>query len=39
MTYRKSSSLEFIGYSDLDYVGCKEARKSIPYYIFVLVGG
>jgi hypothetical protein len=28
-----------VGYSDLDFVGCKDSRKSTLGYIFMLVGG
>ncbi|KAL5551390.1 hypothetical protein UlMin_001566 [Ulmus minor] len=39
LTYRRSSHLEVIGYSDSDYVGCVDARKSTFGYLFLLAGG
>lgn len=37
--YKRSDNLELIGYSDSDFVGCVDSRKSIPGYIFILAGG
>jgi hypothetical protein len=37
LTYRKSDSLQIVGYSDSDYAG--DDRKSISGYVFTLVGG
>ncbi|KAJ3684738.1 hypothetical protein LUZ61_013902 [Rhynchospora tenuis] len=39
LTYRKFESLEVIGYSDSDFVGCVDTRKSTSGYIFMLTGG
>ncbi|XP_038970866.1 secreted RxLR effector protein 161-like [Phoenix dactylifera] len=39
LTYRKSDSLEVIGYSDLDFAGCVDSRKSTFGYLFLLAGG
>jgi hypothetical protein len=39
LIYRKPSSLEIIGYSDSDYTGCEEDRKSLLGYILTLVKG
>jgi hypothetical protein len=39
LTYRKSDSLEIKGYSDADYAGDKDDRKSTTGYVFTLVGG
>jgi hypothetical protein len=36
---QKSTSLETIGYSDSDYTGCEEGRKSMLGCIFTLAGG
>ena len=39
LTYRKSDHLEVIGYSDSDFVGCVDTRKSTFGYTFLLAGG
>lgn len=39
LTYRKSDHLEIIGYSDSDFAGCIDSRKSTSGYIFILAGG
>ena len=39
VTYRKSKKLEIIGYSDSDYVGCIDSRKSTLGCIYLLAGG
>lgn len=39
LTYRKSSQLKVIGYSDLDFVGCIDSTKSTFGYIFLLDNG
>jgi hypothetical protein len=39
LTYRRSDSLEIRGYSDADFVGEKDDRKSTSEYVFTLVGG
>ena len=39
LTYRRSDQLEVIGYSDLDYAGCVDSRKSTFGYLFLLAGG
>ena len=39
LTYRKSDHLEVIGYSDSDFAGCVDTRKSTFGYTFLLVGG
>ena len=39
LTYRKSSKLEVIGYSDSDYDGFIDTRKSTFGYLFLLAGG
>jgi hypothetical protein len=39
LTYRRSDSLEIKGYSDTDYVGDRDDRKSMSRYIFTLAGG
>jgi hypothetical protein len=39
LTYRKSDNLEIIGYSDSDFAGCPDSRRSTSGYIFLLAGG
>ena len=39
LTYRRTDNLEIIGYSDSDYAGCKDTRKSTSGYIFMLSNG
>jgi hypothetical protein len=39
LTYRSSDCLEIKGYSDADYAGDKDGRKSTSGYLFTLAGG
>ena len=39
LTYRKSDKLEIIGYSDSDFAGCQDSRRSTSGYIYMLAGG
>ncbi|XP_059310975.1 secreted RxLR effector protein 161-like [Lycium ferocissimum] len=39
LTYRRSNSLEVIGYSDSDHGGCVDTRKSTFGYLFLLPEG
>jgi hypothetical protein len=39
LTYRRTDSLEIEGYSDADYAGDVDERKSTSGYIFTLAGG
>ena len=39
LMYRRTNNLEIIGYSDLDFASCVDARKSTSGYIFMFVGG
>ncbi|RVW22648.1 Retrovirus-related Pol polyprotein from transposon TNT 1-94 [Vitis vinifera] len=39
LMYRWTVNLEVIGYSDLDYTGCIDSRKSTSGYVFMLAGG
>ncbi|KAL2327197.1 hypothetical protein Fmac_020624 [Flemingia macrophylla] len=39
LTYKKSNQLEVVGYSDSDYAGCVDSRKSTYGYVYMLVGG
>jgi len=38
LTYRKSHHLEVIGYTDSDFVGCVDTRKSTFGYVYLLAG-
>lgn len=37
--YRQTDTLEVIGYSDFDFAGCVDSRKSTSGYIFMMAGG
>ena len=39
LTYKKSNQLEIIGYSDSDFFGCQDSRRSTTGYIYMLDGG
>ena len=39
LMYKQTNNLEVIGYSDSDYVGCIDSRKSTSGYVFMLAGG
>ena len=39
LMYRQIDSFEVIGYSDSNFVGCVDSRKSTSGYIFKLVNG
>ena len=39
LMYRQTDSLEVIGYSDSDFVGCVDSHKSTFGYIFKLTHG
>ncbi|CAM9000467.1 unnamed protein product [Rhodiola kirilowii] len=39
LTYRKSDRLEIVGYSDSDFAGCQDNRRSTSRYIYLLAGG
>ena len=39
LIYIKSEKLEIIGYSDSDFAGCIDSRKSTSGYIYLLAGG
>ncbi|KAG8501211.1 hypothetical protein CXB51_003325 [Gossypium anomalum] len=39
LAYKKSDLLEVIGYSDSDFAGCQDSRKSTSGYIYLLAGG
>ncbi|PKU63193.1 Retrovirus-related Pol polyprotein from transposon TNT 1-94 [Dendrobium catenatum] len=39
LNFRRSDHLEVIGYSNLDFAGCLDSRKSTFGYVFLLSGG
>ena len=39
LTYRHTNSLDVVGYSDADFKGCVDDKKSTTEYIFVMVRG
>ena len=39
LTYKRSDSLEIKGYSDADFAGDRDDRKSTSGYVFTLAGG
>lgn len=39
LIFRKSDNLEVVGYSDVDFAGCVDTKKSTPGYMFTLAGG
>ena len=38
IVYRKSDNFELVGYSDADWAGCVDSRKSTSGYVFMLGG-
>jgi hypothetical protein len=39
LTYRRSDTLDIVGYSDSDFAGCKDTEKSTSGYVFLHAGG
>ena len=39
LMYTRANYLEVIGYSNADFAGCMDSRKSTSGYIFMLAGG
>ncbi|KAH9657228.1 Integrase catalytic domain-containing protein [Citrus sinensis] len=39
LTYQQSNHLNIVGYSDADFAGCLEDKKSTSGYIFMMAGG
>ena len=39
LTYRRSENLEIIGYSNSDFAGCQDSKRSTSSYVYVLAGG
>ena len=38
LIYRRTDNLEVVGYSDSDFAGCVDSRKSTSGYVFMLAG-
>ena len=39
LMYRWTDNLKVVGYSDSDFAGCVDSRKSISEYVFIFVSG
>ena len=39
LTYRRTNTLEVVGFSDFDYAGCVDDKKSISGYILMMTEG
>ena len=39
LTYRRTDTLEVVGFSDSDYAGCVDDKKSTSCYIFIMAEG
>ena len=39
LTYHRSSHLEIVGYSNSNFIGCLDSRRSTSGYVFMLAGG
>ena len=39
LTYRHTDTLEVVGFSDSDYAGCVDDKRSTSGYIFMMVEG
>ena len=39
LTYRRADSLEIFGYSDSDFAGCQDSKRSTSGYVFMLTRG
>ena len=39
LMYRHTDNLDLVGYSDADFAGCVDSRKSTSGYIFIMAGG
>ena len=39
LQYRRSDSLEIFGYSDSNFAGCQDSKRSTSGYVFMLAGG
>ena len=36
LTYKRTNNLDIMGYSDFDYAGCKDTKRSTYGYVFML---
>ena len=36
LTYKRTNNLDIMGYSDFDYAGCKDTKRSTSGYVFML---
>jgi len=39
LTYKRSDNLKVVGYTDANFAGCVDSRKSTSRYIYTLIGG
>ena len=39
LMYKQTDNLDLVGYSDADFAGCVDSRKSTSGYIFIMAGG
>ena len=39
LTYRRTDTIEVVGFSDSNYVGCMDDKKSTSGYIFFMIEG
>ena len=39
LMYRQTDNLDLVGYSDADFAGCVDSRKSTSRYIFIMADG
>ena len=39
LTYQRTDTLEVVGFSDSNYAGCVDDKKSTSYYIFMMAEG
>jgi hypothetical protein len=39
LTYQRSERLKIVGYTDSEFAGCQDSKKSTTGYIFMLAGG
>ena len=39
LTYRHTDALEVVGFSDFDYAGCVDDKKSTSGYVFMMAEG
>ena len=39
LTYKRTENLEVVGFSDADFAGCVDTKKSTSGYVFMLANG